>query len=278
MARSRARELVQGDLATLANQARYAACSPCGTKRTHDPCWKALLSSWTSTPSATFSSPQVALYIRDSVEILPNLERLTQFARFHRIPVLATSCAHHPDDPELKIFPPHCMAGTAGQLRVAETACPNSVVLDVDERLGGELPLHLTLLKRELDVFSRFDGDALVDRYNQAGPTFVVYGVATDYCVAKAVEGLLKRHCRVAIVTDAIWAIDATTEADILTKFAQAGALAHGHRSSSVVNRPRCDNATLSVAGDLAKSPHSSGPVSPVALRCPAGTGSSARE
>ncbi len=172
-----------------------------------------------------FLEPTGALYIRGSAEILPNLRRLTQFAHLHRIPVLATSCAHHPDDPELNVFPPHCMAGTIGQERMAETAWPDSVVLDVDERLGGVLPPHLTLLKRELDVFSRLDADELVAQYNETSPTFVVYGVATDYCVRAAVEGLLQRHCRVAIVTDAIRAIDASAEASILTRFAQSGVL-----------------------------------------------------
>ena len=89
------------------------------------------------------------------------------------------------------------------------------------ERLSGELPLNLTLQKRELDVFSRPDADELIERYNNDQPTFVVYGVATDYCVLAAVDGLLQRHCRVAIVADAVRAIDATAEAHILTEFAR---------------------------------------------------------
>jgi nicotinamidase-related amidase len=170
-----------------------------------------------------FLEPSGALYIRGSEEILPNLERLTSFARIHRIPTLATACSHHPDDPELKIFGPHCIAGSPGQERVAETAWPGSVVLDVDERLTGEIPAHLTLLKRELDVFSRLDADGLVKRYAAASPTFVVYGVAIDYCVARAVDGLLNRGCRVALVVDAARSIDASAEAEILTRFARTG-------------------------------------------------------
>ena len=113
---------------------------------------------------------------------------------------------------------------------MAATSCPDSVVLDAGERLDGELPLHLTLQKRELDVFSRPDADDLIARYNQRQPTFVVYGVATDYCVRAAVEGLLQRHCRVAIVVDAVRAIDSSAEADILTDFAHRGVLSDGHR------------------------------------------------
>ena len=117
------------------------------------------------------------------------------------------------------------MAGTDGQERAAETACPDSVVLDVNDRLDGAIPAHLTLLKRELDVFSRVDADDLIKRYDQDRPTFVVYGVATDYCVQKAVDGLLQRHCQVVLVADAVWAIDASAEPSILTDFARRGAL-----------------------------------------------------
>jgi nicotinamidase/pyrazinamidase len=171
-----------------------------------------------------FLEPTGALYVPGSTEILPKLRRLTQFARTRGIPVLATSCAHHADDPELKVFPAHCMAGTEGQERVPATAWPDSVVLDVDQRLDGVIPPHLTLLKRDLDVFSRPDADELIARYDQGKPTFVVYGVATDYCVGKAVHGLLQRRCRVVIVADAVRAIDTSSETTILTDFAHSGA------------------------------------------------------
>ncbi len=54
---------------------------------------------------------------------------------------------------------------------------------------------------------------------------FVVYGVATDYCVRAAVEGLLRRRCQVAIVADAVRAIDSSAEPLILTDFARRGVL-----------------------------------------------------
>jgi nicotinamidase/pyrazinamidase len=171
-----------------------------------------------------FLLPTGALFVRGSAEIMLNLERLTRFARRHEIPVLATACSHTPDDPELTIFPPHCMAGSEGQKRVAETEFPDSVILEVNERLAGDIPRHLTLLKRELDVFSRPDADALIARYDQTRPTFVVYGVATDYCVGKAVDGLVGRQCRVAVVADAVRGIDAAAEASTLTTFVQRGA------------------------------------------------------
>jgi nicotinamidase/pyrazinamidase len=172
-----------------------------------------------------FLDPGGALYVPGSVDILPNLRRLTDFAIDHKIPILATACSHHPDDPELTVFPAHCIAHTPGQARVPATARPFSVILDVEERLSGELPPHLTLLKRELNVFSRSDTEELVARYNRDSPTWVVYGVATDYCVREAVDELMQRHFKVAIVVDAIHAIDRSAEASLLSKFARGGAL-----------------------------------------------------
>src|SRR5690242_14266786 len=51
-----------------------------------------------------FLEPAGALFVPGSTEILANLARLTRFAQEHAIPILATACAHLPDDPELKTF------------------------------------------------------------------------------------------------------------------------------------------------------------------------------
>ncbi len=172
-----------------------------------------------------FLEPSGALYVPGSREILTNLERLTQFALDHHVPILATACAHSAEDPELERFPPHCMAGTEGQKRVPQTDAPETIILGATDRLTGKLPSHLTLNKQEFDVFSRPDADELIGRYNQSGPTFVVYGVATDYCVRAAVEGLLARKCRVAIVSDAVWAIDPDKEAELMTDWSRRGVI-----------------------------------------------------
>jgi nicotinamidase/pyrazinamidase len=170
-----------------------------------------------------FLDPAGALYVPGSQAILPRLASLTRHARVNAIPVLATACAHSPDDEELTQFPPHCMVGTPGQHRVDATAWKGSVVVAPDEAFDGRLTAHLTLEKRALDIFSRRDAGQVVARYNEGRPWFVVYGVATEYCVRCAVLGLLQRGCRVAVVVDGIRAIDAARETEVLAEFVQRG-------------------------------------------------------
>jgi nicotinamidase-related amidase len=52
---------------------------------------------------------------------------------------------------------------------------------------------------------------------------YVVFGVCTEYCVATAVEGLLARGAKVAIVTDAIRPLDEAKGAQVLKRFADRG-------------------------------------------------------
>lgn len=172
-----------------------------------------------------FLDPAGALYVPGSTEILDNLARLTRFAREHAIPIIATACAHSPDDPELKTFPPHCIRGTSGMERVEATAISTSAVIDDDSDLPESISPHVTLLKREYDVFSHPRANALLEQYRDSDPVFVVYGVATDYCVKAAVDGFLKRGFRTALVVDAIRPIDASAEEQILTDFARRGVL-----------------------------------------------------
>jgi nicotinamidase/pyrazinamidase len=174
-----------------------------------------------------FLDPAGALFVPGSEPILGNLGRLTAFARERGIPILATACRHSPDDAELRDFPPHCMEGSPGQERIEATAwnAPGARVLGPSEPFSGDPPPHLTVQKREFDVFSHPAAESLVARYNRDRPTFVVYGVATDYCVAAAVRGLLDRACKVAVVVDAVRAIDAAHEADVFDEFTRRGAL-----------------------------------------------------
>jgi nicotinamidase/pyrazinamidase len=137
--------------------------------------------------------------------LLPAIARLNQFAAARGIPLISTMDAHSENDPEFRLWPPHCVAGTIGQRKPAETLVANQIIVE----------------KQALDVFSNPDFPALLDRLQ--ADRYVVYGVATDYCVRLAITGLLSTGKPVALVTDAIAAVNAADGTRTLAEFTARG-------------------------------------------------------
>jgi nicotinamidase/pyrazinamidase len=156
-----------------------------------------------------FLFPAGALYVPGAERLLPAIARLNHFAAAQGIPLISTTDAHSENDPEFRQWPPHCVAGTTGQLKPSETLVANQIIVE----------------KQALDVFSNPNFPALLDRL--AADRYVVYGVATDYCVRCAVTGLLNTGKSVVLVTDAIAAVNPEDGARTIAEFtARGGTLA----------------------------------------------------
>src|ERR1700722_13096247 len=123
-----------------------------------------------------FLFPAGALYVPGAERLLPAIARLNHFAAAQGIPLISTTDAHSENDPEFRQWPPHCVVGTTGQLKPAET-------------LLADRAKQIIVEKQMLDVFANPDFPALLDHLG--AERYVVYGVATDYCVRCAVTGLL---------------------------------------------------------------------------------------
>jgi len=162
---------------------------------------------WEVDTQADFMLPGGKLYVPGAEKLLPNLRRLTDPARQGRAFLVSHGCFHVPDDPEFKMFPPHCVKGTSGAEFVPEAL--TSKVARVPNAAEGGLPEDLSayqqvlLEKQTLDIFQSRYADALVQRLGSESE-FVVFGVVTEYCVSFAARGLLQRGRRVAVVRDAI--------------------------------------------------------------------------
>ena len=76
-----------------------------------------------------FLYPAGALYVPEAEKLIGVLGRLTQHAAANQIPLVSTSDAHSEDDSEFKAWPPHCVAGTAGQQKAGVTLLPRRYVL-----------------------------------------------------------------------------------------------------------------------------------------------------
>jgi len=184
-----------------------------------------------------FMRPSGKLYVPGSEEIIPALEALTAFAHAHRIPIVASADNHDSSDAEISdapdwktTFPPHCMRGTAGQLKITETALVEPLVIEPEpqeaEVLGRRIRAHrgdFLLNKHTLDVFSNANVSTLLAAL--APEAIVIYGVATDFCDRYTVEGLLRHRpgAKLLLVTDAIRAIYPEEGARLVAQWKELG-------------------------------------------------------
>ena len=176
---------------------------------------------------ADFILPGGRLYVPGAEKLLPTLARLRDFAEQHDIPVLASTDAHPTDAREFEQWPPHCVRGTPGQLKVPETLLRKYTIIPLERRnLLSDEELHRyrqwILEKDALDLFTNPQADDLVKRLDAA--QYVVYGVATEYCVQCAVKGLLERKRPVTLLVDAIREIKPEDGQAVLRELEAGGA------------------------------------------------------
>jgi len=169
-----------------------------------------------------FMDPSGALYVPGAEEIVDNLKRLVEFAWANGIAIVATADAHTPDDPEFDTFPPHCVKGTDGQKKIEATALREPFVIEFG--YDGEIPAdkkEYLIEKRSYSFFDNPRADELLEGLGKSQA--IVFGVATDYCVRAAVEGLLERGWEVFLATDAIRAVDKRVAEKLLEGFEKGG-------------------------------------------------------
>src|SRR5438094_4238061 len=77
------------------------------------------------------------LYVPEAERIITNLQRLTNYAHGHGIRIVASADDHVMEHSEISdspdwqsTFPAHCMRGTAGQMKIPETALRDPLVIE----------------------------------------------------------------------------------------------------------------------------------------------------
>ncbi len=153
-----------------------------------------------------FMFPSGALYVPGAENIVARVAELNSFAMSRGIPVISTMDAHSEDDPEFKIYPHHCVAGTLGQRKPAAT-------------LVGQTILE----KQTLDAFACARLPELLKEFG--GQRYVVYGVVTEICVRFAALGLLETGARVEIIADAVRALSEDAATKWLEEFRGLGGI-----------------------------------------------------
>ena len=169
-----------------------------------------------------FLFPSGSLYVPGAQQLIPVLHRLNHHAAKHGHPLVSSMCAHTEDDPEFKQWPAHCVVGTVGQLKPAETLLEKRTVIGV---APGDYPTRgaqqILFEKNQLDITTSPNFRPLVTRL--AADRYVVYGVVTEYCVRFAALALLETGKPVNLVTDAIQTLRAEDSAKTLSEFTARG-------------------------------------------------------
>ena len=173
-----------------------------------------------------FMNPKGALYVPDAEDIIDNIKKLFDYAKEHKIKILSSTDAHTVDDPEFKLFFPHCVKDTPGNQKIDASTCKDNIVIEnIEQDITESMLDHdqIIIEKQSYDIFGNTNIDKVIIQLYASD--YVVFGVATDYCVKLAVLGLLRRGYKVTLVTDAIKATTQKGETKALKAMKDAGAV-----------------------------------------------------
>ena len=172
-----------------------------------------------------FMDPQGSLYVPGAEDIIENIKKLFSFAKELKIKILSSADTHKLDDPEFKFFPVHCVKDTPGCQKIEASSCKDNFVIEnVKQNITESMLIHEQIIieKQSHGLFDNKNSDKVIVELDASD--YVVFGVATDYCVKEAVLGLLKRGYKVTLVTDAIKATTQEGEKYALKEMKDAGA------------------------------------------------------
>lgn len=119
--------------------------------------------------------------------IVPNIRRLIDSAHERSIPVIYICDAHSPEDPELKLWGEHAMAGSEGA----------QVVPELRPTKGDSV-----LEKHTYNIFYNTDLDELLR--GMGVKRLVLTGVVTEICVQNSAAGAFLRGYEIVVPEDCV--------------------------------------------------------------------------
>jgi nicotinamidase/pyrazinamidase len=172
-----------------------------------------------------FMFPGGALYGPGAENLIPTIASLNRYAAEHGIPLVSSTDAHPEDANEFREWPPHCVTGTFGQQKSSATLLLPRVTIPwnapFDLSTLDPSARQMIVEKNDLDVFSNPNMPDLLDKFDAT--ECYVYGVFVDYCVKRALMGLLRSGRRVFLVTDASASISNQAGNTAIQEFIAAG-------------------------------------------------------
>ena len=169
---------------------------------------------WDVDTQVDFMLPTGKLSVPGADETRDAMRRLVVGAREAGLVHVASADDHELTDPEISsepdfenTYPPHCLRGTRGALKIDETEQADPLPLGLIPYPPGVLRdlvadrREILLLKKNYSVFTNPSAEPLLAILDP--DEIVVFGVATDVCDHAAIVGFLDRGLNVAFVEDA---------------------------------------------------------------------------
>ncbi len=173
-----------------------------------------------------FMDPQGSLYVSGAEDIIENIKKLFSYAKEFKIKILSSTDMHTVNDPEFNSFPIHCIKKTPGSQKIEASTCKDNFVIEnVKQDITESMLNHEQIIieKQSHGLFDNKNSGKVIVELDASD--YVVFGVATDYCVKEAVLGLLERGYKVTLVTDAIKATTQEGGIEALKEMKDAGAV-----------------------------------------------------
>jgi nicotinamidase/pyrazinamidase len=189
---------------------------------------------WDVDTQADFIEPGGKLYVTGAEEAKPAMTLLVGAARAAGLVHVASADDHELSDPEISeqpdfesTWPPHCLRGTPGAEKIAETKqldpLPLPLVPVPAAILRGSLEGRREILvpKKHYDPFTNPNAETMLDALDPEA--IVLFGVATDICDDAAVRALLRRGRQITFVEDAARGVDEARVTACLAAWREAG-------------------------------------------------------
>jgi nicotinamidase/pyrazinamidase len=184
---------------------------------------------WDVDTQVDFVQADGKLAVPGAPDAVPAMARLVEAARAAGIPHVASSDDHELTDDEISqdpdyetTYPPHCLRGTHGAEKIAETdqadPVPLAMTVVPEKWYRGR---EFLLLKKHFDVFTNPNTELLLAALDPQ--EIVLFGVATDVCNNAAIRGLVARGRKVTFVEEASRGLDEARTAACFTAWREAG-------------------------------------------------------
>ena len=189
---------------------------------------------WDVDTQVDFVEPGGKLYFDGAEKAKPAMARLVEAARAAGVIHVASCDQHELSDPEISedpdfdtTWPPHCLLGTRGAEKIAETKQLDPMPLPL-------VPLPSATLRRVLrgrneilvpkkyyDPFTNPNTETMLDTLDP--DEILLFGVATEICDDAAVRALVRRGRSITFVEDAARGVDESRAAACVAEWREGG-------------------------------------------------------